>query len=283
MTFPQQQWPPAPAPQQYAPPAAPPQFAQQPQGFPPPAQPDQQWAGQQPAEPQSDGDTSGFFGGGTFISFKEAMWRGVPRGGLVQGKVMRNQTTPGGTIKTWDDGSPRKELLVTLQTAERVDPDDDGQRNLPINGDKVRAVREALKTAGVRDLEIGGWLYVAWTGDKPTTKGNPQKLFTALYARAGQPDPMNGQAPQPAAAPAPPPAPMAQAGVQTHADPAVAAAQQVAWQAAQQQQGAVPPGPPTQQPAAQPTGFNPFAAQGQQAPAQPQQPPAQFNPFAAQG
>jgi hypothetical protein len=302
MTFPQQPpwpqqgapqgFPQQPATQQYTPPPQQPQHGYQ--GIPQtnwPAQPQQpaeqqqQWQAQQPAEQQGDGDTSAFFGGGTFISFKDAMWRGVPRGGLVQGKVIRNQTEPSGKVRTWDDGSPRKELVLTLQTSERNDPEDDGVRQLPINSDKVRALREALKAAGAKDVAIGSWVYVAWTGDKPTTKGQPQKLFNALYAPPGQPDPMGGRAPQPAAAP-PPPMPQQYAAP----DPNVAAAQQQAWQAAQQpQQPAAPQGFPAQQPAAQapsqPPGFNPFGGQqpGAQQQAQPQQQPAQFNPFPQQG
>jgi hypothetical protein len=168
--------------------------------------PPAQW-GQQPTAPEpANADTSGFFsGGGVSMSFADAGWRNIPRGGQIVAKRMGVQRDMDGKQKNWDDGTPRQQVIVTLQTNERTSADDDGKRDLYIKSGLVAAVREAIRDAGVGDLEIGGWLYVAWTADKPTTKGNPQKLFKAQYTRLGAPAP--AQAGQPAQMPAQPAAP----------------------------------------------------------------------------
>lgn len=209
------------APQGYAPPQPqfqqPPAPAPQPGGFFQTQDPHMQAAGQVPPQPpapaQTPADTSGFFGGAASISFddRKGYVRGTPRGGQVLDKTISNQTKLGtGEVITWSDGSPRKQMVVTLQTAERTDPQDNGQRQLFIKGDLPRAVREAMQAVGAQDVEVGGWLYAAWVDEKPAKSAsyNPQKIYKAVYARPGSPDPMAGhpayQTPaQPLAAPAP--------------------------------------------------------------------------------
>lgn len=310
------------APQGYAPPVQP-QFQQPsapPQGFFTQQDPHLQTAQgpivppPQPAAPVAPQptDTSGFFGGGAAISWddRKGYVKGTPRGGKVIDKKITNQTKMGtNEVIPWPDGSPRKQMELTLQTAERADPQDDGQRRLFIKGDLPRATREAMKPYGKHDIEIGAWFYAAWVDEKPSKQAgyNPQKIFNAVYAPPGAPDPMAGQ-PAYAAQPVPQQAayvpaheqvaPSVIGGVpQPHATPeqfAAYAAQQnapqapqqpvaaandqqaqfAAWQAQQAAQGQQPP----TQPGAQPNAFAPQ----QVAPPAPQAPsvaPAQWNPF----
>lgn len=291
------------APQGYAPPAQPqvtqppaaPQQAPQPGGFwqqqdpyiqaqqgpsvPPP---------QQAAPQQQQADTSGFWGGAASISFddKKGYQKGTFRGGQIISKTISNQTKMGtGEVLTWKDGTPRKQMAVLLQTAERADPNDNGQRQLFIKGDLPRAVREAMQKVGHSDIAEGGWLYAAWVDEKPATSAgyNPQKVYTAIYAPPGSPDPLAGQhipAPQPGQG-----------------------ADQFATYAAYQQHGVVPVQPngttaayqPGQQMAvAQPSAFaqaaapevagmpSPAAQAYQQAQGQPAAAPQQFMPQAPQ-
>lgn len=219
--------------QQYAP-AAPPQFQQ-----PPPM----------PAQPV---DTSSFFGGAATISWDASKgYRvGTFRGGQILDKKIVPQTKLGtNEILKWGDGSVREQMVLTLQTAERTDPQDNGQRQMFLKGDAPRAAREAFQAANAKDLELGGWYYQAWVDEKaPKQAGyNPQKVFKGVYAPPGSPDPMAGQqvfTPQPAA-PAMPegpamsnwPNPQVVNGVpQPHATPDQFAA--YAAQQANQQQGA---------------------------------------------
>ena len=94
-----------------------------------------------------------------------------------------------GKPKLWDDGSPRWQIVVHLQTASR-DPeveDDDGIRALYVRGNMLKAVREAVRKAGAR-LEVGGELAVIYTGDgeRKTAGFNPPKLYSATYIPAAQ-------------------------------------------------------------------------------------------------
>lgn len=301
-----------PAQPQYGQQMPPQQFAQPMQGYAPPAQPQYQ----QPAAPQQGGffqtqdpyiqaqqgpaaapmtnngapqqtDTAGFWGGAPSLSFddKKGYVKGTFRGGQVISKSISDQTDMATKrVRTWPDGTPRKQLVVVLQTTERSDPSDNGQRQMFIKGDAVRATREALQAAGTGDIEIGAWVYFAWVDEKaPSTPGfNPYKLFKVVYARPGQPDPMPApvQVAQPAmpqpgqviaqmpmpvqAYPGQGPAPMPQQAA-PQMDPNQAA-QFAAWQA--QQAGAQPQNPPGQ-----------FPAQPQPDPSGQQ--PGQWTPFSS--
>jgi hypothetical protein len=44
-----------------------------------------------------------------------------------------------------------------------------------------RAIRDAIRTVGADEPEIGGRLTVTFSGEEPTQKGFPKKLFTAEY------------------------------------------------------------------------------------------------------
>lgn len=89
-----------------------------------------------------------------------------------------------GEPQYWPDGKPKQQLVVTLATDER-DPqinDDDGTRRLFIKGLMLKAVRDAVRKAGARGLEVGGRLEVTYVGDGER-KGNlnPPKLYAAAY------------------------------------------------------------------------------------------------------
>lgn len=155
-------------------------------------------------------DTSGFWGGAASISFddKKGYVKGSPRGGKILSKSISDQTKMGtGEVLRWKDSTPRKQMVLLLQTAERSDAQDNGQRQLFIKGDLPRATREAFQAVGASDVEIGGWLYAAWVDDKPPSQSgySPQKIYKCIYAPPGSPDPLAGQhqnyVPQPAVVP----------------------------------------------------------------------------------
>jgi hypothetical protein len=95
---------------------------------------------------------------------------------------------------TWTDGSPRLQLVITLQTEEHVDDNDDGLRRVYAKGGRFEpqegtgtamkeAVADAIKKSGARTLDEGGWLKVGYTGNgKKTNRGySAPKLFRAQY------------------------------------------------------------------------------------------------------
>jgi hypothetical protein len=92
-----------------------------------------------------------------------------------------------GDPAVWPNGDPKLELLVLLQT-EELDNDiagDDGVRAvvLPVGTQRFRAVQRAVREAGARGIEPGGFLSVKYTGDQPHERRgfNPVKQFAATY------------------------------------------------------------------------------------------------------
>ena len=85
----------------------------------------------------------------------------------------------------WRDGTPRMQLVVTLQTDERDPeyPDDDGRRRLYVRGRMKTAIRQAVKTSGATGLDVGGTLTITYTGDGTPTnpRFQPPKEYNATY------------------------------------------------------------------------------------------------------
>lgn len=157
-------------------------------------------------------------------------------GRVVRAPEVRQQTTPEGAPKTFDNGDPMMQLIVQIATDERdpQDREDDGTRALYIKSAMLAAVRDAVRRGGAKGLEVGGLLSVQYTGDgeKKRSAFNAPKLYAASYTPpaaaaandflnnqpaassapvAQQPQYAQGFAPQPAlATPAQPPAPVAQ-------------------------------------------------------------------------
>lgn len=108
-------------------------------------------------------------------------------GVVVEDAVERQQRDfDDGSLLFWDDGNPRMQLVVTIDTGVR-DPmveDDDGHRTLYVKGDMLRAVREACRRAGVKAIKQGGKIAVTFVREEPLPKGkrgNPKKIYAAEY------------------------------------------------------------------------------------------------------
>lgn len=108
-------------------------------------------------------------------------------GTITAAEVTQQTDLTDGTPKTWDNGDPMMQLVVTIATDLREDEDDEGTRKLYLKGSKpttsLGAVRAAIKAAGAKGLEIGGTLSVAYTGDgEPTKRGfTAPKQYAAKY------------------------------------------------------------------------------------------------------
>ena len=106
------------------------------------------------------------------------------RGQVVRAVKVQSRDFETGEAQTWDDGSPKYQLNVDIQTDIR-NPDisgDDGVRRLFVRGGMLQAIRQALRGAKAR-LEPGGWLDVTYTGDgTPTRRGlRAPKIYSAKY------------------------------------------------------------------------------------------------------
>jgi hypothetical protein len=151
--------------------------------------------------------------GSEYDDFFEGSGGGAPSfkfsgaiGDVVSGEVLdqfKTQQTKFGDPNTklfFDDGAPRMQLNVTLQTAlrnwdrvtkvpldENDQPkpasEDDGKRRIYIKSDMQRAVGKAIREATGKGggLRNGGTLAVKLTGFKDVGKGNPLPLYEARY------------------------------------------------------------------------------------------------------
>lgn len=122
-------------------------------------------------------------------------------GGVISAKFPTVGTTVGGPItrvgepqqqrdfdsgqpKFWDNGEPMMQLPVEVATElPQESPEDDGVRCFYIKGLMLKAVREAIRNAGAKGLEVGGHLAVTYARDgEPKRRGfNPPKEYTAVY------------------------------------------------------------------------------------------------------
>lgn len=130
-------------------------------------------------------DSYGFLGGTSTPSAKFPDKGAKVKGIITEEPTSSQQTTPEGKLKTWDDGNPMLQLVVTLQTSER-DPEieeDDGLRRLFIKGQMRNAVGKAVKEAGAKGLDVGGSLEVIYThdGERSNPAFSPPKQYVAVY------------------------------------------------------------------------------------------------------
>jgi hypothetical protein len=112
-------------------------------------------------------------------------------GSITEPPQIRQQTdfTTGKPL-FWEDGNPRYQLVVNIDTGN-IDPavdNDDGIRSIYIRGNLQRAVREAVRLTGADGLEVGGHITVTYTGDGvATTRGmSPPKNYSAVYKAPAQ-------------------------------------------------------------------------------------------------
>lgn len=138
-------------------------------------------------------DTSNFlFGGGGKAAKFDNIGDAVE--GVITDAVVSQQTDmETNQPLTWPDGSPRMQLVITLQTTEQG-ADDDGIRRIFAKGGKYEvatgngtslkdAIADAVKKAGSKSLDEGGTLKVGYTGEgKKTNRGfSAPKLYRATY------------------------------------------------------------------------------------------------------
>lgn len=168
-------------------------------------------------------------GGGSGKSAKFETIGTSVSGTITTPPQVRQQTDMNtGTPSVWDNGDPKQQLVVSLQTAEKLDDDDDGIRNLYVKGSKDpasksmhAAVAGAVSTAGAKGLDVGGTLSVTYVGDGVAkTRGfNAPKMYAATYTapdgagflgtEQGQVNATTGEIATPTPAPGPNPAAIA--------------------------------------------------------------------------
>jgi len=110
---------------------------------------------------------------------------GTSVGGRVTEKPQERQQTDYKTDDplTWNDGSPRMQWIITVQTDQRDDANDDGRRRIFAKGQMLKAIRRAVKEVDAKDIEVDGILTVSYVGDgEPADEeSKPPKIYEATY------------------------------------------------------------------------------------------------------
>ncbi len=134
---------------------------------------------------------------------------GASAGGpLTEKPTVRAVTAMGsGEVRTFADGSPMEQYVLTVQTDDRdaTNPDDDGRRRIYVKGHNKKRFKAAVKAAGLKTLSAGDTVRVKYVREEPipgssfTTKiheyeisGGPNavRLSDAAKAAAATPAPL---------------------------------------------------------------------------------------------
>lgn len=104
---------------------------------------------------------------------------------IAEPKSQQQRDLDTGEVRTFSNGDPMWQIVVTLATEERdpSNPEDDGVRSLYVKGQMFNAVRDAVRASGAKGLAVDGFLAVQFASEgEPKKKGfNPPKLFRAAY------------------------------------------------------------------------------------------------------
>jgi hypothetical protein len=172
--------------------------------------------------------------GGAGSAFNRDTPTGTRVGGRVLSTAVRQVTDyKTGELLFWQDGNPRQQIVVTVETDLR-DPEldnDDGHRSIYIKwwGESRKRLLDAVRAAGDKDVRVGGQFAATYVGrgeaasrdvDAPKLyhyEYTPPSATAGLIEQPAAPAAQTVAQPaatpppaQPAAQPAPTPAPAAQ-------------------------------------------------------------------------
>lgn len=111
-------------------------------------------------------------------------------GDFVAGEIVRSDEMQQRDIKTgepltWDDGQPKKSVVIAIQTDEHDDDEDDGIRNVYVKvpSQMLSALRIALRSARAKGIENGGVIRITYISDRPSEKRgmSAQKIYEVGY------------------------------------------------------------------------------------------------------
>jgi hypothetical protein len=116
-------------------------------------------------------------------SFKFENHGDTAKGTIVSLDMQQQRDFNSGLPLTWDNGDPKMQLRIVLETDQHDNDQDNGQRAIYVKGQLQQAVRDAIKTAGAQKIEVGGTLAVRYDSDgEPPKKGlNAPKQYRAKY------------------------------------------------------------------------------------------------------
>jgi hypothetical protein len=116
---------------------------------------------------------------------------GTRVGGRVvkDAEEMQQRDFDSGDLLFWDDGNPRMQLVVTVDTGQSDpdDPEDDGERAIYIKGQALAATRQACKKAKKFVIEENDFFAMTFVSEEPLPKGkkgNKKKVYEVEFRPA---------------------------------------------------------------------------------------------------
>lgn len=120
---------------------------------------------------------------------KESQVGDTVTGTILDSEVRQSRDFDDNKLEFWDDGSPRLQLVINIQTDIRDDEDDEGIRSIYVkwHGASRKALLTAVKDGGVQDLVPGDTFTASYIGDgdQPDKKKSKPKLYAYGIAPAG--------------------------------------------------------------------------------------------------
>lgn len=111
--------------------------------------------------------------------------------GVIEAAEVRAQTDiKTGEVKTYRDGNVMKQLVLTIQSDQYDDDEDDGMRRVFVKGQMAQMLREAVRNAGVKGIANGGKVGVKFVSElAPDTRGfSPTKQYQVYYVPPAAPE-----------------------------------------------------------------------------------------------
>jgi len=88
---------------------------------------------------------------------------------------------------TFPSGDPIYGVVITVQTTDRLGPEDDGKRSLFVEGKgKKQTLRDAIRAAGASGLEVGAVIDFVFTHSENPNDPKARKHYSARYVPAAQ-------------------------------------------------------------------------------------------------
>ena len=106
-------------------------------------------------------------------------------GEIVRSDTMQQRDITDGKPLFWDDGQPKQSIVISIQTNEQADDEDDGIRNVYVKvpSQMLTALRMALRKARAKGVENGATIQVRFVAEQAAEKRgmSPAKQYEIAY------------------------------------------------------------------------------------------------------
>lgn len=124
-------------------------------------------------------------GGSQFVRWDDLGVGGVVTGTIDTVDMRQARKFQSNDLDFWDDGKPKMQAIITVQTGSKLDDDDNGLRAISINlwSGQRKALGEACKNAGVDSPKPGQTFTARWVSGVGKT-GDPRIFAYVISGEA---------------------------------------------------------------------------------------------------